>query len=336
MTKKGVLIGTGYFSQFHIEAWQRIPEVNITAVCNRGIEKAKVFAQEWNVANYYSDFIDCLDSEKPDFVDIATPPDSHLMMVEEAAKRGIAIICQKPLAPTLEDSKRIVEIVTKYNVPFMVHENFRFQPWHREIKKILSQEILGKDIYSIYWRMRMGDGWQKDAYIARQPYFREYPQLLIYETGIHLIDTVRFLIGKDVTGVTSRLYKRNKDIKGEDAGVVLLDFENDTHVVLDMSRYNEIEAGNARYTFAEILSIDCSNGTIRLFADGKITIQVLGEAPTVHNYVHQEKGFAGDCLYECQKHFITELLGNKQFETNGEDYLKNLEIQNQIYSTNTR
>ncbi len=336
MTKRGVLIGTGYFSQFHIEAWQRIPEITITAVCNRGLEKAKNFAQEWNVTNYYSDFIECLDNEKPDFVDIATPPESHLLIVEEVAKRGIAIICQKPLTPTLEDSRKIVEIIEKYNVPFMVHENFRFQPWHREIKKILNQGLVGSAIYSVYWRMRMGDGWQKDAYIARQPYFRDYPQLLIYETGIHLIDTVRYLVGKEVVDVTARLFKRNKDIKGEDAGVVMLDFEGDTNVVLDMSRYNEVAQGNPRYTFAETLSIDCSNGTIRLFSDGKITIQVLGNEPINHIYSHVEKGFAGDCLYECQKHFVNNWINNQPFETNGRDYLKNLEIQNKIYSLNTR
>ena len=43
-------------------------------------------------------------------------------------------------------------------------------------------------LHSISCRTRMGDGWQTDAYLARQPYFRTMPQLLVYETGVHFID----------------------------------------------------------------------------------------------------------------------------------------------------
>ena len=62
----------------------------------------------------------------------------------------------------------------------------------------------------------------QDAYLARQPFFREYPRLLIYETGVHFIDTFRFLLG-EVATVVAETKRLNPAIRGEDAGQVLLE-----------------------------------------------------------------------------------------------------------------
>ena len=49
-------------------------------------------------------------------------------------------MCQKPLAPTLEEAQKLVALAEERGVRLMVHENFRFQPWHRAIKAILEDE----------------------------------------------------------------------------------------------------------------------------------------------------------------------------------------------------
>jgi predicted dehydrogenase len=98
-------------------------------------------------------------------------------------------------------AREIVANAAAANVRFMVHENFRFQPWHREIKRLINAGAIGDKMHSLHFRTRMGDGWGEDAYIPRQPYFRDYPRLLVYETGIHFIDTFRYLAG-DISRVT--------------------------------------------------------------------------------------------------------------------------------------
>jgi predicted dehydrogenase len=192
MKFKGVGIGSGYFAGFQYRAWNRIPEVDITAMCNRDMHKAESIMNECGIGMHYADYREMLDKEKPDFVDIITPPSTHLEMCREAADRGINIICQKPLAPTFAEAVEIVEYCRKSGVRFMVHENWRFQPWYREIKKLIDTNKVG-NVHYIFFRSRMGDGWGENAYIPRQPYFREYPRLLIFENGIHFIDTYRYL-----------------------------------------------------------------------------------------------------------------------------------------------
>jgi D-apiose dehydrogenase len=328
---KGVGIGAGYFSPFQYEAWTRIPDVEITAMCNRDKEKALPYMEQYNIPSHYTDYREMIEKEKPDFVDIITPPETHFEMTKFAADRGIAVICQKPLAPTLEEGKKTVDYATGSGIRFMVHENWRFQPWHREIKKLLLNEEIGK-VHFMNWRKRMGDGWGENAYIPRQPYFRDYPRLIVYENGIHFIDTFRYL-GGEIRRVFAYLRKLNPVIAGEDFALVNFEFENpELLAIWDANRYNEPNYENPRLTFGEF-QVDGTKGTIRLYSNGKITIQKLGKKEIEHPYLMQPINFAGDCVYATQRHFIDCMLSGEEFETNGPDYLKSLTVQEAIYKS---
>jgi len=326
-------IGAGYFSIYQYRAWTRIPEVHLVAFCNRDLDRARPIMEECKIPAHYQSYLEMLDKEKPDLVDIITPPETHLEMCIEAADRGIGIICQKPLAPDFITAREIVDYVSKKNVRFMVHENWRFQPWYREIKKLILEGRVGK-VHSLNFRSRMGDGWGEEAYIPRQPYFRNYPRFLIYENGIHFIDTFRFLFG-EITEVFASLRKLNPAIKGEDAATVFFRFENGTEALWDANRYNEPNIENPRFTFGNCL-LEGEKGSIRLYEDGQITIQKLGEKELKHSYKVENIDFSGDCVYTTQRHFIDSILKSREFETNGEDYLKSLAVQEAVYESAKR
>ncbi len=143
---KGVCVGAGYFSHFQYEAWDRIPEVEITGVCNRHLDKAVAMARKYGIeqVRQWKNLDVLLDQTKPDFIDIITPPETHLEVVQLAARKGINVICQKPLAPTLEQSRQLVDVAKNAGIRFLVHENWRWQPWYREIKRQLDTGILGQ------------------------------------------------------------------------------------------------------------------------------------------------------------------------------------------------
>ena len=328
---KLVGIGSGYFAGFQYRAWtNRIPEVEVTAMCNRNIEKARPMMEEFNIPRHYTNYIDMLNEEKPDIVDIIAPPDTHLEMCKAAADRGIDIICQKPLAPTLEEAREIVEYVDRKNVRFMVHENWRFQPWYREMKELIKKGVIG-DVHSMYFRSRMGDGWGENAYIPRQPYFRTYPRFLVYENAIHFIDTFRFLFG-EVKEVYATLRKLNKVIKGEDSAKIFFRFKNGVEAIWDANRYNEPTVDNPRLTFGNCL-MEGSKGSVRFYEDARITIQKLGEREEEYHYEYSDIDFSADCVYTTQRHFIDCLNTGDEFETNGHDYLKSLAVQEPVYKS---
>ncbi len=326
---KGVCVGAGYFSHFQYEAWQRIGEVAITAMCNRDANRARAIMDKYGVPRHYTDYRQMLEKEKPDFVDIITPPPTHLEMCKVAADLGIHVICQKPLAPTFEEARQIVEYTSQAGVRFMVHENWRFQPWYREIRRLLDDGVIGERIHAMVFRSRMGDGWGQDAYLNRQPYFRDYPRLLVYENGVHFIDTYRYL-GGEIASVYAVLKKLNPVIAGEDFGVVVFNFASGATGLWDANRYNESNYPNPRYTFGEFL-VDAEGGSIRLYSDGRLTVQTLGNPETEHAYSHEDRNFSGDCCYTTQRHFIDRLIDGEEFETSGPEYLKTLTIQDAVY-----
>ena len=328
---KGVVIGAGYFSRFHLDAWNRIHGVRIAGVCDVRHEVAEDAAARFNISSAYSDFVRMLDAERPDFVDIITRPDSHLDIVRACAERRVPMICQKPLAPTFAEACELLIAADSGGAPLMVHENFRFQPWHREIKRLLNAKTIGQCVHSISIRTRLGDGWAADAYLNRQPYFREMPRLLIFETGVHFIDTLRFLAG-EIEGVYATIRKQNPAIAGEDCATVMFEFESGAQGIWDGNRFNEPNCPNPRYTFCDAL-LEGDGGSIRLYSDGRLTIQPLGEAEREHEYEHDDHGFAGDCVLTTQSHFVECLTTGRPFETSGADYLKTLAVVEAVYES---
>ncbi len=328
---KGVAVGAGYFSQFHFDAWSRIEDVKLAAICDVSAQAGQDAAAKYDVPKTYVDFVEMLEIEKPDFVDIITRPDSHHALVTEAAKRGIAVICQKPLAPTFDQARSIVELADSAGTRLMVHENFRFQPWYREIRRQLDSGAVGDTLHSISFRCRTGDGWQEDAYMSRQPYFREMPRLLVFETGVHFVDTYRYLAG-EIDGVYASLRRLNPDISGEDSATVLFEFNSGATGIWDGNRYNEPTSADARFTFGDAL-IEGNRGSLRLYGTGRLTIQPLGETERDVDYDFHRRGFAGDCVLATQCHFVESLRSGEPFETSGREYLKTLRVVEAIYES---
>ena len=328
---KGVVVGAGYFSQFHFEAWSRMKDVTIAAVCDVNPKAAEKAARTYGFDKWYVDFGEMLATERPDFVDIITRPDSHLALVRQAASRGIPLICQKALAPTFQEAQEIVEVAAYADVPLMVHENFRFQPWYREIRRQMEAGAIGDQLHSISVRSRSGDGWSKDAYLERQPYFREMPRFLIFETGVHFVDTFRYLAG-EIDGVYALLRKLNPLIAGEDAGMVMFEFSSGATGLWDANRFNESLSSDPRFTFGEAL-IEGNGGSIRLYDTGNLTLQPLGQKECEIDYHFEHRGFGGDCVYTTQRHFIDCLRNGQDFETSGREYLKSLQVVEAIYQS---
>ena len=235
---KGAAIGAGYFSRFQYEAWSRIPEVEIAAICDRTEEKARAMMAQFGDRALLPDWREMIDRERPDFVDIITPPETHEEMCAYAAARGVHIICQKPLAPSLEAAPAHRRNGARCRAcDSWCMRTGAGSPGTARSSEIQRPGAIG-DFTHLHFLMRMGDGWGENAYLDRQPFFRDYPRLLVYETGVHFIDTFRYLLG-EVTEVYAHLRRLNPVIRGEETGQVFLRFRSGATAIWDANRYNE-------------------------------------------------------------------------------------------------
>ena len=322
-------VGAGYFSQFHYKAWQRIPEVNLISICNRDIEAAEKFAQKYSVKHVYDDFEEMLDKQSPDLVDIITPPETHLHYIKAAIKKKVAIICQKPFCMSIEEAELVSEMAKEANVLLVIHENFRFQPWYKAIKEQLLINRLG-DLYQSQFCLRTGDGKGPDAYLERQPYFQKMDKFLVHETGIHWIDTFRYLFG-EIQSVYAQLRQLNPSIAGEDSGLIIFVFDSGLQVVFDGNRLVDHVAENRRLTMGELI-IEGSEAVVKLNGDGVILFREFNSNVwQEHHYEWANKDFGGDCVYRFQEHVIRHLLGLGDVYNSSEEYLKNLYIEKAVY-----
>jgi predicted dehydrogenase len=328
MTLKVAVVGTGYFSQFHFDAWRRLPAVKLVGVCSLDPAGLVEAAARHLIPRQFAEVGAMLDAVKPDLLDVVTPPAAHLAMLGAAAERGVLVICQKPLGGDLANARAMVRQAEATGITLVVHENFRFMPWYREAKRLIEAGALGR-LLGIAFRLRPGDGQGPRAYLDRQPYFQQMPRFLIHETAIHLIDVFRYL-GGEVAGVFARLRRLNPAIRGEDAGHVLFEFASGAAGLFDGNRLTGFPAANPRLTMGEMW-LDGEAATLRLDGDGRLHLRPHQGSEGEHVYAWQDQGFGGDCVFALQRHVVAHFADGAPLENDGRSYLRNLEIEDAIY-----
>lgn len=311
---RGMVIGCGFFARIQMADWLRLRDlVEIVAACDADEARARQFAADFAIPHAYTDAAAALDAEQPDFADIATRPESHLALVEVAARRGAHVLCQKPLTPTLAESERLVQAAEAAGVRLMVNENWRWQGWYRELKRRLDLGEIGA-VQNVVWLHSMADGIREPLY-PNQPYFRDYPRLLIYETLVHYLDCARYLFGNPAT-LRATIKRNNPVIRGEDEANIRLEYAGGPRVWIRGTRCGQVMENGAAMGR---MRVDGSTGTIAMMGDGSLhrgtgaLTRLDFEPPTL--------GYRGDSAYATQRHFAECLAGGAAFETSGREYL---------------
>lgn len=324
---KVACVGAGYFSQFHFDGWARVPQANLVGITNRDLDKARATG-----LRVFETLEALLDETKPDILDIITSPEGHAEAIDAALSNGVrAIICQKPFCTSIEDAREMTNRAEAAGCPLIIHENFRFQPWYRAIADQIAKGAIGRPQQATF-RLRPGDGQGADAYLARQPYFQQMPKFLVHETGVHWIDTFRFLFG-DPVAVYADLRRVNDVIKGEDAGVMMFDHPGGMRALFDGNRCLDHAATNTRCTMGEGL-FEGTAGTLKLYGDGSVTHRAFGEMQEREVLApNTSPNFGGDCTHALQAHVVRGLLEGTPFENLARDYLRVQEIEQAVYAS---
>lgn len=322
---KVACLGAGYFSQFHYGAWARIPDVTCVGAADRDIEAAR--ATGFPAFNRLEPM---LAATNPDILDIILPPVAHRAAILTALDAGVkTIICQKPFCRDLKEAEGVSLLAEQAGARLIVHENFRFMPWYRAIRKEISAGRIGTPLQA-HFRLRPGDGQGPDAYLDRQPYFQQMPQFLVHETGVHWIDTFRFLFGNP-SAVYADLRQINPVIQGEDAGFVIFDHPEGVRTLFDGNRHCDHAADNQRRTMGEAF-FEGTAGVLTLMGDGRVDFRAHGHLE-VEPVLPPEtwEGFGGDCVYHLQNHVVRAVLDGDALENEAHDYLQVIRIKDAVY-----
>ncbi|MGC6536960.1 MAG: Gfo/Idh/MocA family protein [Candidatus Puniceispirillaceae bacterium] len=321
------VVGAGYFAGLHHKAWARLPDCVLV-----GIADPNPDAQSPDDVSRFHSLADMVSSTDIDVLDIVVPPSAHKMLIETAIASGInRIICQKPFCASFAEAQEMAELAKQHHVSLVIHDNFRFQPWYRAIKEQMATDRFGQ-IYQFRFALRPGDGQGKDAYLARQPYFQIMPRFLVHETAIHFLDVFAYLFGAP-QAVYADLRRLNPVIKGEDAGLIVLDYPDGLRVVFDGNRLVDHNAENHRLTMGEA-ELEAEKGTLRLAGDGALYWRAHGSQIIEQLTPVDSTGeFGGDCVYHLISHAINAWQNNLVPENEIEEYLAVMALEEAVYNS---
>jgi len=195
------IIGTGMaFERLHYPAYMELKDrYEITALSDPDMEKAGEWAKRLNIPgeNVYNDYREMIKRPDLDMFDIMVPISENYKVTEEAARAGKPIICEKPLAPDMEQAKAHRELPKKYNIPVMIAENYRYNEEINMIRDMLRTEKVGKPVYFIQNRvMNFPKDMLENKFAARE--WRQHPDFpggIILDTGVHDLAALRHFFG---------------------------------------------------------------------------------------------------------------------------------------------
>jgi D-apiose dehydrogenase len=229
---KVALAGAGMISWYHLVGWRSLGErVRLVAVCDPDAAKAAKRASEFSIPKIYSNADAMFAAEEIDALDVITPRETHAAWVVAAADRGIDVLCQKPLTPTLAESEALVRRVEGKS-RLMAHENWRFRPWYRELKRWIAAGELGDLVLARMATITSGllpDATGHRPLLEREPYTQHEERLMIAEVLIHHLDVMRYLCG-ELRVVAARGARTVPDVVGETVAAIFLETANGTPV----------------------------------------------------------------------------------------------------------
>jgi predicted dehydrogenase len=316
------IIGTGFWARYQLAAWQELPGVRCVALYNRTVSKAEALAREFGIPSVYGDVEELLRKERVDFVDIITDVSTHRAFVELAARHGRAVICQKPMAPTLKDAEAMVQGCAAAGVPFFVHENWRWQTPLRALKKVVESGVIGR-----VFRARV-TYCNSFPVFDNQPFLKEVEQFILMDIGTHILDTTRMLFG-EARRLCARTARVRPDIRGEDVATVMLDMVSGATVVCEMSYASRLEEERFPETY---VLVEGAEGSVELAPDYWIRVTTAEgtmarrHPPPYYAWADPRYALAQTAGVACNANLLMALRGDGAAETTGADNLKTLRL----------
>lgn len=225
--KKFVLLGAGFWAGYQLAAWHEHPGVRCVGVCDPDRDKAAGLAARFGIAGVYTDANEALTQSGANFVDIVTPPYTHKALVLHCAELRLPVICQKPLAESVEDAHAMVEACRLAGVPLLVHENWRWQAPLRGLCNRVQHRDIGAPFRA---RLQFSSSF---PVFDNQPFLATLPRFILSDIGTHILDVARSWFG-EAESVYCQTRKVNPKIAGEDVATVMLDMGGVT-VTCEMS-----------------------------------------------------------------------------------------------------
>lgn len=271
-------IGTGVIFDLNILGYLQSEDIEIVALCNRTLQKAKDKITKFNLSkkiHVYSDYREMINNENINILEILLPHHLHAEATIYAAQKEVDVISvQKPMAMNLKEADQMIEVCNDSGAILSVYENFMFAPHIRKAKELLNQDYIG-DITSIRIKVAMGGsgGWLIPQ-SAQQ--WRRDPEIIgggskgspvLFDNGWHAFALARWIVNEEI----DKLFAWTDLFKGMDspAYVIFKYKQSKEHVVpqygqMEFNYLPEMKIPSPYYPTDEFIEIIGTRGILRI------------------------------------------------------------------------
>lgn len=230
---KVAVLGAGFVSNIHLESYHRfVPNAEVIAVYSRNINKAKAFAENYNIPKWYDDLDKIISESGCEVIDVCLPNYLHAGAALKAAGAGKHIIIEKPLAITLEEADAMINACKRANVKLMYAEELCFAPKYERVRQMVNEGAIG-NIYML-----------KQAEKHSGPHSDWFYDIeragggVLMDMGCHAIAWFRWMLNNSKAisvYATMDTVLHKERTKAEDNSVVIIEFENGVTAVAENS-----------------------------------------------------------------------------------------------------
>lgn len=221
MKKLGVgIVGLGYAGRKHFQAYESHPKVRIKAVCDLNKNRLQPFSEKVELCT--QNYEEMLKRRDIEMISICTPNYLHAAQAIKALKADKHVLCEKPLAPSIENCEKIIEVLEKRkHLKFMVGQILRFSPLFRAIKRLYDEGELGEAFFAESDYLHNVEGrikeWWEDK---RNPHFA------LLGGGSHPVDLLRWIVGDIEEVYALSNHKVLSDFPYDDSIIMNFKFKN--------------------------------------------------------------------------------------------------------------
>lgn len=227
------IVGAKFAAELHATAYGRCADAEVVAVCDLDAARVGAFADKFGLPKRYTDYHQLMQDPEIQLISICVPNFLHAEVALAACAAGKDVVCEKPIATTVEQAKQMVAAFREKGLRLMYAEDWNFAPALIRAKQIVDEGAIGKILYLKAKETHNGS----HSPFAQKLTFCGGGALL--HLGCHPAAFTRYLTGQEVVSVTSvctpgldgNLVQHG--LEGEDLGVAMLTLENGTYALIE-------------------------------------------------------------------------------------------------------
>ncbi len=314
MTIKTCVIGLGAMGRSHVRVQSDLPGAKLVGASDPS-EAARAAAAKSGLA-VYDDYRRLFDTEKPDACIVSVPTEVHLPVALEALSRGIHVLVEKPIAPTVADAQKMIDAAKAANRVLMVGQIERFNPAVQELKRVVQAGELGK-IFQLHAR-------------RLSPFPARIQDVgVILDLATHDIDAMHFVTGSRVVRAFAET-ARKAHKSCEDLLSGLVRFESGEIGVLDVSWLSPLKlrqlsvVGEGGVVVADYLAQDVvfyKNGKVNDSWEPASHFSGAVEGDMVKRHIAKKEPLRNE-----HEAFLRAVRGDEPVAVGGEDGLRALQV----------